>query len=328
MKNAKDNSKKGLTTAKGVDTNALHKENALELVRSIMNDNRVAEEFFFKTMRPKMAALADSYNRSFGLDILAEDVASAAFLSCWEDDWAKLRAFRGDTTPYAWVSKIASQATYQFLVDERYIDGVGNTKTNDYRLTIRSIENEQLRQAIVDLVFVPEQHKALELFYVDKMPDKEFFKAFGNENKAKELLKIAEKTLIEQLLNTENPYAELALSSKKSINPEVQFQNWHDRIDDGDVSENHQEFRDLLTRLFKCEDWDDNVNTLINTIVKSLDWTEVQEDVWRQRFIYETPSKELAEKYNVRNTWVDNVFSRLNKQFRIAIKTWWDKYNR
>lgn len=328
MRHAKDNSKKGCTTAKGADVKAVRIDNALEMVKNIIANERVAEEFFFKTMLPKMAALADSYNRSFGLDILAEDVAKVTYLSCWEDDWAKLRGFKGDTTPHAWVAKIASQATYQFLVEERYIDGVGNTKTNDYRLTVRSIEKEQLRQAIVDLVYVPDQHKALELFYVDKVPDKEFFEAFDNEEKAKETLKVAEKTLIEQLLNTENPYAEMALSSKKTINPEIHFQNWHDRIDEGDVSENHQAFRDLLIRLFKCEDWDENVNTLIYTIITSLDWTEVQEDVWRQRFIYETPSKELAEKYHVRNTWVDNVFSRLNKQFRIAIKTWWDKYNR
>lgn len=328
MKYAKDNLKKGRTSAKGADAIVLRTDNALQFVKSIISDKHVAEEFFFKTMLPKMEALADSYNRSFGLDIKAEDVASATYLSCWEDDWAKLRAFKGDTTPYAWVAKIASQATYRFLVDERYIDGVGNTKTNDYRLTIRSIDNVCLRQAIVDLVFIPEQHKALELYYVEKIPDKEFFKSFGHEDKAKEILKVAEKTLIEQLLNTENPYAEMALSSKKTIDPEIQFQNWHDRIDEDDVSDNHQAFRDLLTRLFKCEDWDANVHTLINVIIESLEWTEVQEDVWRQRFINETPSKELAEKYHVRNTWVDNVFSRLNKQFRIAIKTWWDKYNR
>ena len=329
MKRANENSKRGCDiNGKGVDAKAVRTDNALEMVNWIMSDERVAEEFFFKTMLPKMAALADSYNRSFGLDILAEDVACATYLSCWENDWAKLRAFKGDTTPHAWVAKIASQATYQFLVEERYIDGVGNTKTNDYRLTVRGIEDTKLRQTIVDLVFVPEQHKALELFYVDKMSDKEFYKAFDNEEKAKETLKVAEKTLIEQLLNTENPFAEMALSSKKAINPEVQFQNWHDRIDEDDESENHQAFRDLLSRLFKGEDWDENVNTLINVTIKSLEWTEVQEDVWRQRFIYETPSKELAEKYHVRNTWVDNVFSRLNKQFRIAIKTWWDKYNR
>lgn len=328
MKYAEDNPKKSRTKGKSADTKAVRTDDALRQVNSIISDVRAAEEFFFKTMSPKMAALADSYNRSFGLDIKAEDVACATYLSCWEDNWAKLRAFKGDATLHAWVARIASQATYKFLVEERYIDGVGNTKTNDYRLTIRSIDNTSLRQAIVDLVFVPELHKALELYYVEKMPDNDFFKTFGNEDKAREILKVAEKTLIEQLLNTENPFAELALSSKRAINPEMQFQSWHDCIVEGDVSGNHQDFRDLLTKLFKCEDWDANVHALINVIIESLGWTEVQEDVWRQRFIFETPSKELAEKYHVRNSWVDNVFSRLNKQFRIAIKTWWDIYNR
>lgn len=328
MIHAENISKKGRLAAKGAGAMAMRGENALELVNNIIAEPRVAEEFFFQTMLPKMAALADSYNRTFGLDITAEDVAHAAYLACWEDDWAKLRAFKGDTTPYAWVARIASQSTYQLLVDERYIESVGNTKTNDYRLTVRSINNASLRQAIVDLVFVPELHKALELYYVEKMPDKEFFKTFENEDKAKEILKTAEKTLIEQLLNTENPYAEMALSSKKPVNPEMRFQEWHDRIDEGDVSENHQAFRDLLTRIFNCRDWDANAHTLINVIIESLGWTEVQEDVWRQRFVYNTPSKELAEKYNVRNSWVDNVYSKLNRQFRIAIKTWWNMNDR
>lgn len=326
MKIAKDNSKKSRTAAKAVDAKAMRTERALELVNNIMTDQRVAEEFFFKTMLPKMAALADSYNRSFGLDILAEDVANATYLSCWEDNWAKLRAFKGDTTPHAWVAKIASQATYHFLVEERYIDGVGNTKTNDYRLTVRSIENMFLRQAIVDLVFIPEQHEALEMYYVKKV-DETAFKAFGSVEKGEEILKIAEKTLIEQLLNTENPYAEMALSSKKTIDPEIQWQTWYDRIDEGDVSENHQALRELLCQLYHSEDWDENVRTLVESVITTLEWDNVQTEVWRQRFFYDTPSKELAERFNVRNTWIDNTYSRLNKQFRIAIRTWWNEFN-
>lgn len=328
MKRANENSKKvRRTNGKGADAKAVRTDNALGMVSLIMSDERVAEEFFFKTMLPKMAALADSYNRSFGLDIIAEDVAQATYLSCWEDNWAKLRAFKGDTTPHSWVAKIASQATYKMLVDEKYIADVAGTKTNDYRLTVRSIENDQLRQAIVDLVYVPEQHKALELFYVDKMSDKEFYKAFGNAEKAKETLKIAEKTLIEQLLNTENPYAEMALSSKKIINPEMPFQTWHDRIDEGDVCDNLQVLRDLLTRLYNNEDWDSNAERFINSVVEEMDWNDVQKEVWRERFFNETPSKVLAIRFHVRNTWIDNTYSRLNKQFRIAVKTWWNNNN-
>lgn len=326
MKRAKTDPKEACPAA-GAEAREVRVD-ALMLRDRIITHDRAAEEFFFVEMLPKMAALADSYNRTFGLNILAEDVANATYLSCWEDDWAKLRAFKGNTTPHAWVAKIASQATYQFLVEERYIDSVGNTKTSDYRLTVRGIKNTALRQAIVDLVFIPEQHEALEMYYVKKIDETAFAKTFGTIEKGKEILKIAEKTLIEQLLNTENPYAEIALSSKKIINPEIQWQTWHDRIDEGNVSENHQALRELLYQLYHCEDWDENVRTLVESVITTLGWDDVHTEVWRQRFFYDTPSKELAERFNVRSTWIDNTYSRLNKQFRIAVKTWWNEFNR
>ncbi len=65
-------------------------------------------------------------------------------------------------------------------------------------------------------------HKALELYYVDKVTDKERAKAFNNAEEAKKWLNAGEKTLIEQLLSTENPFAEMALSLKKAVNPELQ----------------------------------------------------------------------------------------------------------
>lgn len=278
------------------------RKDALVKRDNIIAEERVATEFFFGEMLPKMAALADSYNRAYGLDLTPEDVCTVTYLSCWEDNWAKLVAFKGETTIHAWVAKIASQATYRFLVEEKYIDGVGNTKTNDYRLTVRGIEDKSLRQSIVDLVFIPEQHKALEMVYVKKIDEEAFAKAFGSVEKGSVILKTAEKTLIEQLLNTENPYAEMALSSKKIINPEMPFQSWHDRIDEGDVCDNLQVLRDLLTRLYNNEDWDSNAERFINSVVDEMDWNDVQKEVWRERFFNDTPSKVLAIRYHVRNT--------------------------
>lgn len=318
---SKKNGYEGVADKSDVRKDALVKRD------NIIAEERVATEFFFDEMLPKMAALADSYNRAYGLDLTPDDVCTVTYLSCWEDNWAKLVAFKGEITIHAWVSKIASQATYRFLVEEKYIDSVGNTKTNDYRLTVRGIEDKSLRQSIVDLVFIPEQHKALEMFYVKKIDEEAFAKAFGSAEQGTMILKIAEKTLIEQLLNTENPYAEMALSSKKIINPEMPFQSWHDRIDEGDVCDNLQVLRDLLTRLYNNEDWDSNAERFINSIVDEMDWNDVQKEVWRERFFNDTPSKVLAIRYHVRNTWIDNTYSRLNKQFRIAVKTWWNNNN-
>ncbi len=60
---------------------------------------------------------------------------------------------------------------------------------------------------------------------------------------------------------------------------------------------------------------------------EEMDWNDVQKEVWRERFFNETPSKVLAIRFHVRNTWIDNTYSRLNKQFRIAVKTWWNNNN-
>ena len=294
----------------------------LDTVNAIMTDESYAEYFFFDEMSGKMSALAAGYNASFGLELTPADVSSVTYLACWDDDWARLRAYKGGTTIHSWVSKIASQAVYRFLVDERYIDGGAKTKTSDYRLTLRGIENDLLRHEIVSMVHIPEMRRALEMYYVDKVGEAEVAAAFGDADKAAFWLDRGEKTLIDVLLNTENPYAETALSLRRPGNPEIRWQPWHDRLDDDDICDTHRELRDRLSAEWGG-DWDDNVICLVNSLAGSLGWDERDLDVWRERFFNRTPSVELAVKHHVRPTWIDNRYSTLRKQFNIAIRTWW-----
>lgn len=300
---------------------------ALVKIDNIIGDVKVAATFFYEEMMPKMESIAASYNKSFNIDISVDDVATATYISCWEDDWAKLRSFKGKTTIHAWVAKIALQAAYQLLVEERYIDGAGKIKTNDYRLTIRSIDEEFIRKEIVGLVYVPEMHKALDLYYVQKVNDTQLSKAFSNAEEAKIWLNAGEKNLIEQLLNTENPFAEMALSLKEAANPEIPWQTWHDKMDDDGISDNQRNLRNILYRISGEEDWDSNVSSFVKSFINGLGWDERGKDIWMERFFNNTPSLELAEKYHVRNTWIDNTYSRLNKKFKIAIRSWWYQNN-
>lgn len=322
MKRAMKNSKSGGRIAVGRRREV--RNNALETIKSVMDNERYAVKFFFGEMYPKMKSLSDSYNHQYGLELTPEDVAGMAFLSCWENNWAKLRTFKGDTTAHAWVGLLASQSAYRQLVEEKYIDiSAGGSKTGDFRLTIRSIEDQWIRQSIVDMVDIPDQHKALEIYYVRKDDADVLAREFGDDDKAREILKSAEQTLIKRLLSTENPYAEIALSTRSAGSPETQFQVWHDRVDEADVSENHRALRETLSNLYGCEDWDSNVVRFINGVVDNMGWSEVQKAVWRERFFNETPSKELAKRFKVRNTWIDNTYSRLNKQFRKEVRRWW-----
>lgn len=223
---------------------------ALAKIKAIMTDPKTAEVFFYSEMAPKMAAIAKRYNDSFDLDLTKEDVSTATYLSCWENDWAKLKVYKGDTSPHAWVARIASQATYRFLLEEHYIDGAKKLLT-DERIGI-------------------------------------------DEAEKKEMLK------------------------------EIPWQRWHDRIDEGDVSDHHRDMREILGIFLGSDDWDDNVKVFVEYMMEKLDWDERERFIFTERFFHDTPSKELAVKYEVRNTWIDNVYSRLNKRFRAAVRVWWN----
>lgn len=302
------------------------KNEALALVQEIMSNEKKAADFFYREMYPKASAVAIEYNSKYGVDISAQDVCTHTYLACWENKWAKLRSFKGDSTIHSWVARIVAQATYKNLVEEKYIDGVGNTRASDYRLTVRSIADKNDRQSIVDLVYIPDQHKVLEMYYVDKAKEAAFAREFGSYDAAMNILKTAQTTLIEQLLNTENPYADIALSLVKPLRLEVEFKPELDYIDSSYNSENKQEFRELLRELYNREDWDENVKTFVDAVVANMDWSERYKEVWVERFYNNTSSRELAERYNVHNSWIDNAYSRMNKQFRIVVRAWWNSY--
>ncbi len=58
------------------------RDNALAKVVNIIENAKVAANFFYKEMAPKMSAIASGYNTSFNVDLTAEDVATATYISC------------------------------------------------------------------------------------------------------------------------------------------------------------------------------------------------------------------------------------------------------
>lgn len=300
----------------------------LEVINSIMANEKTAARFFYKEMKPGMAALANGYNHAYGLDLKAEDVSHIAYLACWENDWARLRACKGNTSAHAWVTLIASQATYRMLVEEKQIGVSRGSRVGDYRLRVRSISNPDLRQAIVDLVYTPRQHEVLEMYYVSKADLKCIAAALNeNEDQAVTLLHNAEKTLIERLLNTENPFADLALVSKNAPDPEMKWLQMFDRIDEADVCDNRLALRELLSVSYGCDDWDRNVETFVGMMISKMKWTPVQTELFHERFFNSTPSKVLADRFSMRTSWVDNTYMRLSRQFQSAVRSWWNANN-
>ena len=52
-------------------------------------------------------------------------------------------------------------------------------------------------------------------------------------------------------------------------------------------------------------------------------WSTEKETVWVARYFDNVSSKELAKQLGRRPSWVDNVYSRCNKELANSIRTWW-----
>lgn len=299
------------------------REAALAKIECIISDEREAKKFFFVEMFPAMSAIAASYSSSTTAEIEADEVCGIAYRECWEDDWKRLRAFKGDTTPHAWVSKIARQALQAQLAEERFIVSGPGSHSGDYRLTVRGIPNDMTRRAIVDMVREGKEHRALELYYVDKADTAALAKEFGGEDVALGILESAQKTLIEVLLTTDNPFADIALSSKKGSATEIALQEWHDRFDD-DTCENVTDLRTVLSGLFGSDDWDTNADEFTKLVIDRLNWNQRDIIIWNERYFKGTPTAEVADELDVDPDWLNTRFHYLRNYFRRAVKAWWN----
>ena len=298
------------------------KQANLALAERIIKDPTFAEKFFFVEMLPKMAALAASYNRCYGLSLKPIDVAQEVFLDSWDDDWKKIRAFRGESSIHSYVSKIGSQALYRVLVREGWIPTAGATSASDYSLTLLSITNPYLRKEIVDLIYKPQYHELLTKVYVDKIDVADLVPIYGED--VKKILSNAQKMLIEQLLNTDNPYAEIALSSHEKFE-NVSLAPWHDCCNEDESTDEQERFHAYLCDVFGKDDVDSNALNLIQSIGNSLKWSDYEKTIFVERFINKVPAKVLAEEFNVKHTKIDVDFSRLRRAFNVVLRTLWDK---
>ena len=292
-----------------------------------MTDPRFAAYFFYEEMKPACKSLAARYSTTFGTDITAEEVSAIAYQACWENEWSRLKPFKGNTTIHAWVAQIALQSLHTFLVRNKLINPSGLAKADNYRLCLENIEDEAVRRDIIGLIHMPEMHKALTLVYVDMIPAGELAPHFdGDGEAASRWLKVAETTLIEKLLQDDSRYGEIALINKTVESREIPLESWHDRMDD-DGNEALDELREYITSVVGTDSLEMGLSRFLHEFVRSkyLNWNERDCGIWISRFISQTSSAELSEEYGVKPSWIDMRYMHLSRKFAKAIRKWWSE---
>ena len=76
-------------------------------------------------------------------------------------------------------------------------------------------------------------------------------------------------------------------------------------------------------------EFETKVIDFLYNFTNNLDWSDEDKYVWQSRYIKNMKPEEVAENLPKRSRpWVDTRYSRLNRQFKEAIREWWTNINR
>lgn len=294
----------------------LNMQKALE----IMSSPKESEKFFFGALRPFAEGLAKEYSGN-NYDINASDICAIIYLALWENNWSKLRAYKGECSMNQWAQKIGKQAVIQRLIEEHQMKAPKPTKPSDFRLKILSIAERETRSSIVEMADDPELIPVLRLYYVEKAPKADFEDYCGGPENARKLLKRAQNHLKERLLYTENPF-DFALVAEDAEDPEIAWSDGFDR----EGEDNQENLRTLALIIgYSIDDPDHEVRFeefLREFIVRNAKWNATERHVWFERFVHDADPVILGEEIGHTRGYVDNLFSKCHREFKTLIRKW------
>lgn len=318
----------------------LTKEESLAVRDAIMKYEEVASEFFFKTISPMIWGFMTSLGYSYGKELQFKDLATMVYSGIYDNGrWSRIRGYEGEGSFFVWMSRVGAQALVPQLVEYGVIAPPRRRTPANTSLTLRSMAHKEERQLVVELVKVPQLRKLLMCIYVARMTVAETRRKLGmSEEVFKKSFLLAQKILKEQLIDCGYYYYErpnggkvvnlvsLALSDKvkwiDSDSIEAMYEDVKVKCDDdGGRIFLKERLETLYPGLPAKAQW----NHFVIDFASKMAWSEEDKTVWFARFCEEESPVELADRLGHNRAWVDNHYSRLNKELVKAIRDWWWK---
>lgn len=325
----------------------LSKEESLALRDAVINPDkgyeRVAQEFFFETLKPMVSGLAYQVLKTYKTVVNPLDLSTTIYREFWDEGtFSRLKGYQGDCSLFSWVSLGAAQVVYDDLEKLGIIKKSREMTSKNTSLRLKSIANKDELKTILDLVTEPRWHDVLTEIYVKRTPDEKIMKKFEmDEVTLRKTIKVAETALKDQLIATEFVIWHRTATKKGKKDTAINLVS----IALGDVSGNldttssdealiiamnkfndmgvYEEIKDVLQLEYPTMDphamWDQFVKD--QALVCGM--TEDQLDVWLARYIDHESPVSVAERLGMRRTNVDNLFSRANKVLEDYISNWW-----
>lgn len=300
-------------------------EEDLLMVQHMIADPDYAREYFLKGEDIKLTSLSCAKVAKGAYTDLKkcteEDIRTLMYeYFCWNGDTSKLKSYKGTGMFKNWVKKAAMHHVFRFYDSMGYHRPRKVTKGNS-KLAISRL-HPKTKAYVVDLVDVPELHEILWLNYLEKKTIEEISKEMKHPQAICEImLALAKETLHLTILATEDDaLINLTLSTAVRKDPlDVDKMVLPDSGDD--TNPTTAVLRTAIRKKFGIDYKDpDYLFKLQDIIVECVNEMEPENDrcknwdrdreIWFQRYLDNEPAKDIAEKYGMRSTNVDNIKSR------------------
>lgn len=318
----------------------LTKKENLAIRDAIMKYDEVASVFFFQTISPMIWGFVKELKETYKADVPYNDVATIVYTEIYNGGrWSRIKGYLGNASFFGWVSRVAAQVLIPQLEASGLVSLSRVRTSSNTSLTLKSMKYREERRLVVRLVKVVQLRKLLHCIYVARMTEDETKRMLGMSDEVfKESFSLAQQMLKEQLIARKYYYyarpnggkvvnlVSLALSDKVQLVKTNSIETVYKEIKMKYDEDEHDFLKEQLDPLYpglpvKAQ-WNQFV---IDFACEKMDWSEEDKAVWVARFRDGESPVELADRLGHPRSWVDNRYSRLNKQLAIAIRLWWNE---
>lgn len=314
----------------------LSKEERLALRDAITTYSSVAEEFFFHTIVPMCKGLAHKIFETYKVVINIRDISTWVYAGMYDGSkWTRFRTYRGDQSIFAWTATCASQIVFKELDKQHLIPPSSNLNATNTSLTLKSMQNVEEIQMVIDLVEVPELHSVLTMIYVDRMTDEQIMAETGMSKPLfRKTVRTAETMLKEALIDKESmlvvradgKIVNLVREAISDCSGVLQTSSSDDAMAIAEkqlYTDNEGNELPVLQSQFRpglpfLEQW----VLFVLDRAQEMKWSTEEQTVFYERFYNNEDPVALARRLGRRRTWVDNIYHRQNVAITSYITQW------
>lgn len=299
------------------------------------NDLQFAEDFFYDNNPSKVniarlrIRLIREISSSYGVSITHDEVSTIIYSHLWDGGaWNKLKNFKKDGSIYSWIETQARHEIIRQLQVQHRIPMVRKRTVGNTRISMRKLTKDRMGYILDNEALPKASYHIVKNLYFDKKSPKEIMKRnHWDETTYKKQEKKAMFDLKDTLLRSAENYDDV-LKDKLTRNEPVS-------LDEAQENGNQMSYENqvpIMEEVFGLgltqDEVDDKALEALHFIAGKMECSKRDRYIWECRFYENESPEKLAKELGMKRTNVDNIYSRVNKEFKKAAKEWYCKVNR